>query len=297
MKTHLYRTIHIKVKMGKINEESELEVVNNNEVLLPMYHDTQANQHPDPSTAPPPSDYSIFPRDTVIYRTTYISLSLGPQYEANKPQPPPLFYVSVHMNNRFTNKSPIPQIRLHFGPNDTHPVIGAVNFRVTTTSDITIWHDPKGTGNEASANGVANKGSETKISMTKTGALLSDVHTFYHPVSGVDGTLIRENFEWRHSGEPEVETLAKENHPGENITQEKRGLKLVRVSTGQSLAVFVGGKHQRNYNPRRVAGKLRFVGAQVLDPLVVVLTVLSIVERSRRNAVWNASDIFGCVLL
>jgi hypothetical protein len=263
----------------------------------PAYH-ASTTSHPHSETTPPPSDYTIFPRDTVIYRTTYISLILGPQYEANKPQPPPLFYVSVHMDNRFTNNSPIPQIRLHYGPDDTYPVIGTVRFRVTTTSDITIWHDPKSTGNETSKyNASDNKSSETKIEMTKTGAMASDVHTFYHTVPIGDGTLVREKFEWRHSGEPEVKALATENHPGENITQEKRGLKLVRASTGQALAVFAGGKHQRNYNPKRVAGKLRFVGQQVLDPLVVVMSVLSIMERSRRNAVWNASGLYGnCVV-
>jgi hypothetical protein len=124
--------------------------------------------------------------------------------------------------------------------------------------------------------------------MTKTGAMTSDVHTFYHTIAIRDGTLVREKFEWRHSGEPEVEALATENHPGENITQEKLGLKLVRVSTGKTLAAFAGGKHQRNYNPKRVAGKLRFVGSQILDPLVVVMSILSIIERSRQNAVWDA---------
>ena len=54
------------------------------------------------------------------------------------------------------------------------------------------------------------------------------------------------------------------------------------------MAAFAGGKHQQNYNPKRVAGKLRFVGSQVLDPLVAVMSILSIMERRRRNAVWNA---------
>ena len=88
---------------------------------------------------------------------------------------------------------------------------------------------------------------------------------------------MREKFEWRHSGDPEVEALATENHPGENITQEKQGLKLVRASTGEMLAAFAGVKHQRIYNPRRVAGKLRFMGDSVLDPLVVVIDRKSVV--------------------
>jgi hypothetical protein len=242
----------------------------------PAYHDTLTSSGPHVEDEPPPSEYSIFPRDTVIYRTTYISLILGPQYEANKPQPSPLFYVSIHVNNRFTNKTAIPQIRLHFGPDDTYPVIGTVRFRMTTTSDITIWHDPKSTGHETAAYvSTSNQASETKIEMTKTGAMLTDVHMFYHMTLSEDGTLVREKFEWKHSGEPEVEALATENHPGENISQERRGLKLSRASTKETLAVFSGAKHQRVYNPKRVAGKLRFVGRSVLDPIVVVMTILS----------------------
>jgi hypothetical protein len=114
-------------------------------------------------------------------------------------------------------------------------------------------------------------------------------HSFYHTVLSPDETLTREKFEWRHSGDPEVKALATENHPGENISQQDRGLKLVRASSGQMLAAFAGGKHQRALNPKRVAGKLRFIGKEVLDPLVIVMTILSIMERSRRNAVYNAN--------
>lgn len=249
------------------------------------------------STAPP-SDYSIFPKDVVIYRTEYISLILGPQYEANQKQPPPLFYVSVHMDNRWFNDSPIPQIRLHFGPDNSYPLISTVKFRYNSTSDITIWHNPQFTGAETSDkyDSKQNKSPETKIELTKTWATLNDIHQFCHKIPSADGTLHQEKFEWRHSGEPEVKALAEENIPGENITQESRGLKLVRVSNGEALAVFCGGKHQRVLNPRRVAGKLRFLGGDVLDPLVIVMTILSIMERSRRNATYNATGLGGCIL-
>lgn len=268
----------------------------NNGASPPTYHDTPTSSPPPTGDEPPPSDYTIFPRDTVIYRTTYISLILGPQYEAHKPQPPALFYVSIHMDNRFTNNSKIPQIRLHYGPDDTYPLIGTVKFRANTTSDVTLWHDAQATGTETSKYAAEqNKNSEAKIELKKGGILSSDVHTFRHRVQTSDGKPAQlESFEWRHSGDPEVAALAMENLPGEDITQEARGLKLMRVSIGQTLAAFAGGKHQRKLNPRRVAGKLRFVGQPVLDPLVVVLTILSIMERARRNATWNASQIIGC---
>lgn len=39
-----------------------------------------------------PSDYSIFPRDTAVYRTQYVTLTFGPQYEAKRLKPPALLY-------------------------------------------------------------------------------------------------------------------------------------------------------------------------------------------------------------
>ena len=61
---------------------------------------------------------------------------------------------------------------------------------------------------------------------------MMDVNMFHHMVLSPDGTLVREKFEWRHSGDPEVKALATENIPGENVTQDNRGLKLVQASTG-----------------------------------------------------------------
>jgi hypothetical protein len=63
----------------------------------------------------------------------------------------------------------------------------------------------------------------------------------------------------------------------------------MRVSTGRMLATFSGGKHQRVLNVR-VAGKLRFLRPKVLGPLVIVMTILSIIVRNRRNAVHFASS-------
>ncbi|KIN05161.1 hypothetical protein OIDMADRAFT_17856, partial [Oidiodendron maius Zn] len=82
--------------MSKAKEAAEEGIRSSAEVAPPPTYGEGTFQLV-PESEPPPSDYSIFLRDTVIYRTEYISLILGPQYEANKPQPPPLFYVSVHM--------------------------------------------------------------------------------------------------------------------------------------------------------------------------------------------------------
>ncbi|PQE04469.1 hypothetical protein CJF31_00007282 [Rutstroemia sp. NJR-2017a BVV2] len=275
-------------------EQAFTEVVGTHEPSLPRYEDPTT--YPFPESAVPPFVYSIFPRDIFIYREDYISLILGPPYKANE-LPLTLFYVSVHMDNRWTNKSSIPQIRLHFGPNNSYPIIGTSSFRFNAISDITIWHDPTSTSNESSMyDATANASSEINIELSKKSIAMKDVHMFQHMILSIDGTLAREKFEWRHSGDSEVKAFATENIPGENITQDNRGLKLVRVSTGQMLALYCGGKHSKVQNPQRVAGKLRFIGPNVLDPLAVVMTVLTIIERSRRNATYNATGLAGCVL-
>ncbi|PQE24891.1 hypothetical protein CJF32_00007249 [Rutstroemia sp. NJR-2017a WRK4] len=276
-------------------ERAVTEAISNDEQSLPRYQDPTT--YPFPESTVPPFVYSIFPKDIFIYREDYISLILGPPYKANESHPLTLFYVSVHMDNRWTNNSSVPQIRLHFGPDNTYPVIGTASFRFNATSDITIWHDPTSTSNETSTyDARANASSETNIELSKKSIAMKDVHVFQHMIMSTGGTLAREKFEWRHSGDPEVKAFATENIPGENITQENRGLKLVRVSTGQMLALYCGGKHSKVQNPQRVAGKLRFIGPNVLDPLVVVMTILTIIERSRRNATYNAAGLAGCVL-
>jgi len=214
------------------------------------------------------------------------------------------------MDNRFTNNSVIPQIRLHYGPDNTYPVIGAVRFRTTPTSDIIVWHN---SNSNTISNEADNPLSETKIELTKTGALTSALHTFYHVLPLKDGIQAREKYEWKHSGDDEVRALATENLPGENISQQNRGIKLVRVSTGRMVAAFSGGIHNRLYNPRRVAGKMRFVEEEADEEmrLLAVMSMLSIIERgryvldlgeemtcadfSRRNAVFNGNNIF-CVI-
>jgi hypothetical protein len=240
---------------------------------------------PSPDTISPQSEHCIFPKDIVFYRAEYMSLIVGPQFELNKPHPPPLFWVSIHMDNRLTNKSEIPQVRLHYGPDATYPVIGDVRFRFTLASDITI----KASSEISSCSNTQTAASGIKFEFTTSGVLTTDVHTFHYPVPSKDGySTVEEKFEWRHRGDPEVKVLATENVPGQNYSQETRGLKLVRVSTGEVLVAFAGGRHQRTLNPRRIAGKVRFLRDLFeLDRersqefrLLAVMSILSIFERS-----------------
>ena len=271
---------------------------------------------------PPPSEYSIFPKDIVFYRTEYMSLIVGPPLVLGKPYPPPLFWVSIHMNKRITNKSEIPQVRLHYGPDDTYPVIGHVRFRFTPTSDVTIKPSSQISG--CSNAQAADPGMEFEL--VQGGTLTTDVHRFEYPVPSKDGYgTVKEKFEWRHSGDPEVKALVTENLPGQNYSQETRGLKLVRVSTDEILVAVGCGRQQRTLNPHRIAGKMRFMkdlaeldGEKTQDfRLLALMSMMSIFERGqvpcfassfkvqmkstpltllcfrRRQAVANANSAFG----
>lgn len=209
--------------------QARRQVTVDNEHFLPSYQDPTT--FPFPDNAVSPFEYSIFPKDIFIYREEYISLILGPPYKANSPRPTPLFYVSIHMDNRWTNNSAVPQIRVYFGPDETYPIIGTSSFRYSTTSDIIIWPNRIYSTNGNSTQEVSSD-SGTSFQLTKTSSMMKDMNVFHYRVRTSDGTLTSEKFEWKHSGDPEVQAFATENIPGENISQEKRGLKLVRVSTG-----------------------------------------------------------------
>jgi hypothetical protein len=183
------------------------------------------------------------------------------------------------MENMVSNKTVIPQIRLHYGPEDTYPVIGDVRFRMTTTSDITIWHNNLG---GLAYNSLEESATETHVELTKQGALTTDVHAFSVKRLSNDGTYATEKFAWKHSGDPEVRALATENVNDENYARNDRGQKLMNLTTGDMVAVFKGGEHSRRLNPKRIAGKLRFAGKDEGSEelrLIVVMSILSIMER------------------
>jgi len=184
-----------------------------------------------------------------------------------------------------------PHITLHYGPSNTYPVIGTACFHISPTSDISVFSQPSSFSLAAE---------ETVTQLSRSGALTTDNHYFYHFFLSTNGLQVREKYEWRHSGDPDVSALAKEDISGENISQQSRGLKLVRISkSGEKIvAIFVGGKHSKLYNPRRVAGKMRFLDGKDGDRkeevrLLMVMSILTIMERGRRNAVRNATGAWG----
>jgi hypothetical protein len=146
----------------------------------------------------------------------------------------------VHIDDeKFTHRTVIPQVRLHYGPDDTYPMIGSALFRASMTSDITIWPNT----NSIVSNETGNLHLRSEIEVFKTGALTRHTHSFYHVLAPKDGIEYREKYEWKFSADPRLKALANENHPGEDINQQHRGLKLVRVSTGAMMVFIINVSH------------------------------------------------------
>jgi len=127
--------------------------------------------------------------------------------------------------------------------------------------------------------GTAN---EFHVELTRKGTLTTDTHPFYLKIPSMDEPPIGERFEWRHSGDPEVKALATDNVVKENCCQNDRGLKLVNARTGHLIVVFAGGKHSKVYNTRKIAGKLKSIGAGQWKEefrVMVVMSMLRIMER------------------
>ncbi|KAH6667683.1 trimeric LpxA-like protein [Halenospora varia] len=154
------------------------------------------------------------------------------------------------MDNRLSIKSEIPQIRLHYGPDATYPVIGDVRFRFSPASDITLY--PYALNLPSSPYLT-----ESNIELLNNTALTTDVYSFYQNINKEDSSIVRRNFEWRHSASAKVREIAADNVGEEDYSQVKTGLKLVDAGSEEVVAVYCGGKPNRNLNPKRLAGKLR----------------------------------------
>ena len=75
------------------------------------------------------------------------------------------------------------------------------------------------------------------------------------------------------------------------IDRDSGGLKLIRVSTGDVIAVYAGlGHSSKKSNPSKVIGMFRFlkddsmVGLGEEFEVLAIMSILSLVERGRRVA-------------
>lgn len=127
--------------------------------------------------------------------------------------------------------------------------------------------------------------------MIPTGGIFTtEKHGFYHTFPS---TLAREKFEWRHNSRTDSTAfLALEG------VKESGGLKLVRISTAESVAVYAGVR--RKAEGRRVVGLFRFIGEDESGrsienrgleeefEVLALVSLLAVLERGRRAVLENS---------
>jgi hypothetical protein len=263
-----------------------------------------------PCTSPTQTDYPSYPRfpkDITFFRSKS-DILLSPSAPAPskndlKPLPPPphLFYITIQKDNP---TSPIstsrPDIILHSGPEKASTVLSLAKFHsVTQATDITLCPPaPKSTSANFSRTSFSlpiqtgRSGSGLEVhSPTKDrptfkfevltpsgGIFTTEKYSFCHTLPR---TQEKERFEWKYTSGPFVRTV--------ESTRESGGLKLIRSSTGDVVAVYAGlGPSSRASNPSRVMGMFRFLTGEGMAGLggefeaLAIMSILAIVERNRR---------------
>jgi hypothetical protein len=156
--------------------------------------------------------------------------------------PNPIAYVSTHSLSR-------PQVKLHSTNSSLSPTIATAEFH-TFSNSITI--------------GVP---SACVIENLEKKRIFVDTYSIHlvHPTSG-----IRELFEWRHSSGAQVKAL----------NGKSRGLKLVRTTTGEVIAVYTGAISLKKM------GKMKWLSERSygdVGELIVMMSILALVEKDRRD--------------
>jgi hypothetical protein len=276
-------------------------------------HTTQSREtfrpdtsHSRPCTSPTEANYPSYPRfpkDITFYRSkSDILLSPSPPAPSTNdlkplPPPPPQFYITIQKDN---SASPIstsrPDVLLHSGPEKASTVLSFAKFHsVTQATEITLCPPaPKSIfANFSQTNlslPIGSRGGEEREKeqgrpkfkievLTPSGGIFTtEKYSFCHTLHN---TGEREKFEWKYTSGPFVRTI--------ESARESGGLKLIRVSTGDVVAVYAGlGPSSRASNPSRVMGMFRFLRGEGTDGLsgefeaLAIMSILAIVERNRR---------------
>ncbi|KAM3086411.1 hypothetical protein ACMFMG_000547 [Clarireedia jacksonii] len=252
------------------------------------------------------------------------------------PTPPPLFYITIHQSTPTnapsssppTNSPSKPDIALHSTASPNSPLLAFASFNtVTLITDITTlppptrplspptppssssslpakaivpppttYNLPTSPGDSLTF-GVRSQGYKTERLVPTGGIFTSERYAFYHTLPR---TFVKEKFEWRQvsSSSQNVPSVGLETVP-EEMTTKKGGvkMKLVRCSTGETVAVYVGVGNEdwadkdRRRRPKREKGKvlglMRWVeleGGSLGEEfeLMGVMSVLGVMERWRR---------------
>ncbi|EPE26034.1 hypothetical protein GLAREA_01946 [Glarea lozoyensis ATCC 20868] len=249
------------------------------------------------------SSYPRLPRDITFYRKNGDDFALSPSPPAPSPNdvkplpsPPHLLYISVGSDPSPFEFDHRPDILLHTGPSKSSPVLSYVEYQAgSEKADITIC--PCGstvtptyrTISLPNSPTISTDSSNSNVPRLRTeqlsptgGMFTAERFSFSHTLPN---SFVRERFEWRYSTGPFIRTSSG--------TKESGGMKLVRISTGATVAVYAGlgasSKHMTGKS--KVLGMFRFLNAAGMTNLgeefdfLAVMSILSVVEKSRRNLV------------
>ncbi|KAH8687657.1 hypothetical protein BGZ60DRAFT_12907 [Tricladium varicosporioides] len=250
--------------------------------------------------------YPRLPRDITFYRKKGdVLLSPSPPAPSPNdlkplPSPPHLFYISIQEDDSPFEFNPQPDVLLHTGPAKDSPILSYVEFQsASMKADITLCPCTSSTSQSPQDYRSANfqfspspdvwaDSSNSNIPKPRTerlsptgGMFSAEKFSFSHTLPR---SFVRERFEWRYSSGPFIRTS--------NGTKESGGLKLVRVTTGETVAVYAGlGGSSRPTSSKRVLGMFRFLSGEGLVNLgeefefLAVMSILAVVEKSRRALV------------
>ncbi|TVY75717.1 hypothetical protein LSUE1_G005668, partial [Lachnellula suecica] len=251
-----------------------------------------------PSSAP----YPRLPRDITFYRKkhkTDFLLAPSPPAPSNNdlkplPSPPHLFYITIQQDESPWEYTRKPDIIIHTGPSQSSPILSYVEFHTATMkADITLcpygsdstsgyrttnYTFPSPPPIKADANGELPKFKTERLS-PMGGIFTPEKYAFCHTLPR---SFVRERFEWRYSSGPFIRTGDGQKESG--------GLKLIRVTTGETVAVYAGlGNVSNDSSP--VVGMFRFLAGESLVNLgeefeiLAVLSILTVVEKQRRAVI------------
>lgn len=256
--------------------------------------------------------YPRFPRDITFFRSKG-DLLLSPTAPAPSlndikplPAPPPVFYITIQKDPLSNLSTGRPDIVLHSGPSKSATIICFAKFHsVTLTTELTLCPpaptpmafnfsstDFASTGHKASPSLASLREIErpqfrTEKLTPSSGIFTSERHGFSHTLLK---TNTREKFEWRSSSRSFSRSFDEDSDRG--------GLKLVRVQTGDVVAVYAGLGQKAGEVRTRVVGMFRFLQGEGDDGLgedfevLAVVSLLSIVEKGRRTMKAHR-DAFG----
>ncbi|KAK0113769.1 hypothetical protein ONS95_014019 [Cadophora gregata] len=254
--------------------------------------------HP-PLRSPTYTTYPRFPRDVMFCRFGG-DILLSPSSPAPSPNdikplpaPPHLFYITIQNDLSSQISTGRPDLVLHKGPSKASTVMSFARFHsVTQMTDITLCPTPprSATANFSRTNfsfprlpePEEKQGLRPKFKFEQlgpaSGIFSAEKYEFCHTFPWNN---VRERFEWRYTSGPFVRT----------IYRDSGGLKLIRVSTGDAIAVYAGlGHSSKASNPSRVLGMFRFLKGDSIEGLgeefevLAIMSILSLVERGRRVA-------------